>query len=175
MTSNPAPKTRTLTATITLAWTAPSFAAVKGIVHAPSAKPAMRSESRDALLSRPGMDRRPVAGPRFRSDEPYEQGGQAAFACSDQRDGSPKRQTLCRITGSFLATATCALPLPDRLAMACRQSFKTRGFLEPRQDHDSSLIHQSASVLRPASSTTQIALSSAKRPIQQSGSSMNLR
>ena len=51
MTSNPAPKTRTLTATITLAWTAPSFAAVKGIVHAPSAKPAMRSESRDALLT----------------------------------------------------------------------------------------------------------------------------
>jgi hypothetical protein len=103
------------------------------------------------------MDRRP-AGPRFRSDEPYEHGGQAAFACSDQRDGSPKRQTLRRITGSFLATATCALPLPDRLAMACRQSFKTRGFLEPRQDHDSSLIHQSASVLRPASSTTQIAV-----------------
>src|SRR6202040_2517166 len=33
------------------AWTAPSFAAVKGIVHAPSAKPAMKPESRDALLS----------------------------------------------------------------------------------------------------------------------------
>jgi site-specific DNA recombinase len=36
--------------TITLPWTAPSFAAVKGIVHAPCAKPAMRPESRDALL-----------------------------------------------------------------------------------------------------------------------------
>ena len=39
------------TTTITLAWTAPSFAAVKGIVHAPSAKPAMKPESRDALLT----------------------------------------------------------------------------------------------------------------------------
>jgi site-specific DNA recombinase len=37
--------------TITLPWTAPSFAAVKGIIHAPGAKPAMRPESRDALLA----------------------------------------------------------------------------------------------------------------------------
>jgi len=37
--------------TITLPWAAPSFAAVKGIVHAPSAKPAMKAESRDALLT----------------------------------------------------------------------------------------------------------------------------
>jgi site-specific DNA recombinase len=36
--------------TITLPRTAPSFAAVKGIVHAPCAKPAMRPECRDALL-----------------------------------------------------------------------------------------------------------------------------
>jgi len=39
------------TTTIMLAWTAPSLAAVKGIVHAPSAKPAMKPESRDALLT----------------------------------------------------------------------------------------------------------------------------
>jgi site-specific DNA recombinase len=39
------------TTTILLAWTAPSLAAVKGIVHAPSAKPAMKPESRDALLT----------------------------------------------------------------------------------------------------------------------------
>ena len=38
-------------ATIRLAWTAPSFTAVKGIIHAPCAKPAMRPESRDALLA----------------------------------------------------------------------------------------------------------------------------
>lgn len=39
------------TTAITLAWTAPSFATVKGIVHAPSARPAMKPESRDALLT----------------------------------------------------------------------------------------------------------------------------
>ena len=38
-------------ATIRLAWTAPNFSAVKGIIHAPCAKPAMRPESRDALLT----------------------------------------------------------------------------------------------------------------------------
>ena len=37
--------------TLTLAWTAPSFAAVKGIVHSPSAEPAMKAASRDALLT----------------------------------------------------------------------------------------------------------------------------
>ena len=36
--------------TITLAWTAPSFAAVKGIVLVPFAKPELKAESRDALL-----------------------------------------------------------------------------------------------------------------------------
>jgi site-specific DNA recombinase len=36
--------------TITLSWTAPSFAAVKGIIHEPGAKPTMKPESRDALL-----------------------------------------------------------------------------------------------------------------------------
>jgi DNA invertase Pin-like site-specific DNA recombinase len=39
-----------LTPAITLPWTAPSLAAVKGIVHVPSAKPAMKPESRDTLL-----------------------------------------------------------------------------------------------------------------------------
>ena len=39
------------TTAIKLAWTAPSFAAVKGIIHAPPAKPAMKAESRDALLT----------------------------------------------------------------------------------------------------------------------------
>ena len=47
-----------------------------------------------------------------------EQWSQAALACSDQRNGSPERQTLCKITESFLASATRALPLPDRLAIA---------------------------------------------------------
>jgi hypothetical protein len=46
-----ASRARPLATTIALAWTAASFAAVKGIVHAPCAKPAMRPESRDALLT----------------------------------------------------------------------------------------------------------------------------
>jgi hypothetical protein len=37
--------------TVVLAWTAPSFAAVKGIVHAPAIKSAMKPESRDVLLA----------------------------------------------------------------------------------------------------------------------------
>jgi hypothetical protein len=49
--------------------------------------------------------------------------GQAALAFSDQRNGCPERQMLCRITESFLASATRALPAPDRLAIACAQSF----------------------------------------------------
>ena len=40
----------TPTSIITLPWTAPSFAAVKGIVHAPSSRPQLKPESRDALL-----------------------------------------------------------------------------------------------------------------------------
>jgi site-specific DNA recombinase len=36
---------------LTLAWTAPSFAAVKGIVHEPVAKPTMKPENRHALLA----------------------------------------------------------------------------------------------------------------------------
>jgi DNA invertase Pin-like site-specific DNA recombinase len=48
--NDPEPR-QTPTTTITLAWTASSFAAVKGIVHAPAAKPAMKAESRDALLT----------------------------------------------------------------------------------------------------------------------------
>ena len=38
-------------AMITLPWAAPSFAAVKGILHAPAANAPMKPESRDALLS----------------------------------------------------------------------------------------------------------------------------
>jgi site-specific DNA recombinase len=37
--------------TITLPWTAPSFAAVKGILHEPSEKRTMKPESRDTLLA----------------------------------------------------------------------------------------------------------------------------
>src|ERR1700730_14578349 len=56
-------------------------------------------------------------------------GVQSALACSDQRNGSPERQTLCKITESFLDSATRALPLPDRLAIARAQSFKLEALL----------------------------------------------
>ena len=42
---------RQLPPVITLAWSCGSFAAVKGIVHTPSPKPASKPESRDALLA----------------------------------------------------------------------------------------------------------------------------
>ncbi len=44
----PSPRPST---TITLAWTGPSFAAVKGIVHTPSSKPELKPEGRDALIT----------------------------------------------------------------------------------------------------------------------------
>ena len=48
--------------------------------------------------------------------------------CSGQRNGSPERQILWRITESFLASATRALPAPERLAIAPAQSFKLEAF-----------------------------------------------
>jgi site-specific DNA recombinase len=42
---------RLQTTTISLPWTCPSFAAVKGIVHVSGSKPALKPESRDALLA----------------------------------------------------------------------------------------------------------------------------
>jgi site-specific DNA recombinase len=48
--SDPDPR-QIATGTISLAWTAPGFAAVKGIVHAPGATTAIKPESRDALLT----------------------------------------------------------------------------------------------------------------------------
>ena len=36
---------------IAFPWTAPSFPAMKGIIHEPSTKPTMKPESRDALLT----------------------------------------------------------------------------------------------------------------------------
>jgi site-specific DNA recombinase len=40
-----------ITTNLTLAWTAASFAALKGIVHTPCSTPAMKPSSRDALLA----------------------------------------------------------------------------------------------------------------------------
>ncbi len=53
---------------------------------------------------------------------------QAATDWSDQRKGSPERQMQCKITASFLASATRALPVPDRLAIARAQLLKLDAF-----------------------------------------------
>jgi site-specific DNA recombinase len=46
------PQSRTLSTTsIALAWTAPSLSAVKGVIHRPSAAPAMKPETRIGLLT----------------------------------------------------------------------------------------------------------------------------
>jgi hypothetical protein len=54
--------------------------------------------------------------------------GQAAADCANQQNGWPERQMLCKIVQSFLASATRALPSPDRLAIACAQSFRPEAF-----------------------------------------------
>jgi site-specific DNA recombinase len=46
------------TTALTLPWEAPTFIAVKGMVHEPTAKPAMSPESRDALLAAIAKSRR---------------------------------------------------------------------------------------------------------------------
>ena len=69
--------------TITLAWTAPSFAAVKGIVHAPCAKPVMKPASRDALLTAIVKARGWIDAIRL--------GRIAAFAEISQREGQGER------------------------------------------------------------------------------------
>src|SRR5215211_4062502 len=48
----------------------------------------------------------------------------AAMAGSAQRNGSPDRQTLCRMTDSLRAKATRALPEPERRSIASAQSFR---------------------------------------------------
>jgi hypothetical protein len=40
----------TCTTVISLPWSAPAFASVKGVVHQPEAKPTLKQETRDAIL-----------------------------------------------------------------------------------------------------------------------------
>jgi hypothetical protein len=51
----------------------------------------------------------------------------AALAGAAQRNGSPDRQTLCRMTDSLRAKATRALPEPERRSIASAQSFRCSG------------------------------------------------
>jgi DNA invertase Pin-like site-specific DNA recombinase len=80
--NDPAPGQLPMT-TMTLAWAAPSFAAVKGIVHAPSARPELKPESRDALLTAIAKARRWIDEIRL--------GRIASFAEIAKREGQGER------------------------------------------------------------------------------------
>ena len=59
-----------------------------------------------------------------------------------QRNGSPERQMLWRITVSLRANATRALPEPDRRAIASAHSLSSRTSLDAREDDDRRFVHQ---------------------------------
>jgi len=73
------------TSTIALPWTAPSFAAVKGIIHAPGAKPTMKPASR--MLSSPPSPKPPGDG----SNDDIRLGRIASFAEIVEREAQGER------------------------------------------------------------------------------------
>jgi site-specific DNA recombinase len=80
-----------LATVITLPWSCGSFAAVKGIVHAPSAKPAIKPESRTALLTAISKAREWIEDIRL--------GRIASFAEIAEREGQGERHI--RLLASF--------------------------------------------------------------------------
>ena len=96
------------TTTITLPWTAPSFAAVKGIVHAPCAKPAMKARKPRALCSPPSP--RPGDGSTT--------SGSAALLPSPRLPSVRSRAN---------GTSACSLPSPS-----CRLASLRRSSMAPR-------------------------------------------
>jgi site-specific DNA recombinase len=81
--------------TIALPWTAPSFAAVKGILHEPSEKPAMKPESRDALLIAIAKARKWIEDIRF--------GHLASFAEIAEREAVGERHIRLLAPLAFLS------------------------------------------------------------------------
>ena len=75
--------TEPATTKLALPWTIASFAAVKGIVHAPGGTPAMKGASRDALLTAIAKARTWVEG--------IQQGRVASFADIAQHEGQVER------------------------------------------------------------------------------------
>ena len=95
-------------------------------LQCPQRTRAERTRSNGLFRSQPAPSprwatRTRASGPRERISLRFHQ---ALTGCSDQRNASPDRHMLWRITESFLASATRAFPGPDRFAMACAQSFK---------------------------------------------------
>jgi site-specific DNA recombinase len=76
---------------ITLAWSCGSFAGPKGIVHTPSSKPAMKPESRDALLAAISKARAWIEDIRL--------GRIASFADIAKREGQGERPRVTKRDG----------------------------------------------------------------------------
>ena len=81
--------------TLTLPWAAPGFAAVKGIIHTPSAKPTIKSESREALLSAIAKARAWIEDMRL--------GRITSFAEIAQREGQVERHIRLLAPLAFLS------------------------------------------------------------------------
>jgi hypothetical protein len=95
------------TPTITLFWIAPTFAAVKGIIHAPCAKPTMKPESRDALLTAIAKARKWIDNIRL--------GRIASFAEIAAREAQGERHIRC-----WLPSPSCRPASLRRSSMAPR-------------------------------------------------------
>ncbi len=80
-----------------------------------------RPLARSRLHHRPGGQR---SRPQERANGSHWLSHHEAVVVADQRNGSPERQMLWRMTASLRASATRALPDPDRLAIASAQSFR---------------------------------------------------
>jgi site-specific DNA recombinase len=80
---------------ITLTWSCRSFGAAKGIVHAPSSKPAIKPENRDALLAAISKARRWIEDIRL--------GRIAAFAEIAEREGQGERHIRLLAPLAFLS------------------------------------------------------------------------
>jgi len=88
------------TTTLTLPWAAPSFVAVKGIVHEPAAKPTINPETRDALLAAIAKARRWIEDLRL--------GRVATLAEIADREGLGERHVRLLAPLAFVSPAVVA-------------------------------------------------------------------
>ena len=94
-----------LTTNLTLPWAAPSFVSLKGIVHEPTAKPAMSPETRDALLAAITKARGWI--------EDLKHGRVATLAEIADREGVGERHVALAPL-AFIAPISPSRPLPRR-------------------------------------------------------------
>ena len=101
-------------------WSGPEARTLQGPQRAYVLITCPRPRPRNSLHPRPGATR---LSAKMRTNL----NAYAAIASGAQWNGSPDRQTLCRITDSLRAKAIRALPGPERRSMASAQSFKCSG------------------------------------------------